>query len=255
MNILTEEEIEEDAIQEEVNEDFPPMKLNEEEAEELALLLSSRINSKKQEEKHKGQRDVYDGEIHEIVNNYLFGLSPSELKSGFSCLSSDGVNVQIQVKSAYSKLKSSLKIKDKKFTETNDKILRLAEIFGLRKANRNAEGKVTEVVEDSINQGRYNFPEDTFEYRSTLTVDPTLVHESQFEEFKKDMVAIGKKYTQRDPETEKPILPSPIKEEQTCIPTNTFHKSRLKLGHAINEKIAQIFQNLSITIPKPKKGK
>lgn len=252
--IISEEHIEEDAIVEEVNKDFPAMQIDDGTMEELMLLLSSRISDAKHEQKYKGKKDVLDGEIHEIVNSYLFGLLPSDLLSGFSVKSSDGANVQIQVKSAYSPPKSSLKVKDKKYTETNDKILRLAEIFSLREAKRDDDGKVTEVTRDDITQGKYNFPEDTFSYRSSIIVDPSLVHSSQMNEFISDVVALGNKYTQRNDDG-KPVMPSPVKEEQKLVAVPTFHKNRLKLGRVINEKIAQIFQNLSITIPKPKKRK
>lgn len=251
--IISEEHIEEDAVVEEVNEDFPAMQIDDDLMEELSALLSSRINDAKAEQRHKGKKDVLDGEIHEIVNNYLFGLLPSDLRSGFS-VKSNGANIQIQVKSAYFPPKSSLKVKDKKYTETNDKILRLAEIFGLREATRDDDGKVTEVTRDDITQGKYNFPDDTFSYRSSIIVDPSLVHSSQMNEFISDIVALGNKYTQRN-EDGKPVMPSPVKEEQKLVAVPTFHKNRLKLGRVINEKIAQIFQNLSITIPKPKKRK
>lgn len=252
--IISEEHIEEDAVVEEINEDFPAMQIDDDLMEELSALLSSRISDAKHEQKYKGKKDVLDGEIHEIVNNYLFGLLPSDLRSGFSVKSSDGANVQIQVKSAYFPPKSSLKVKEKKYTETNDKILRLAEIFGLREAKRDDEGKVTEVTRDDIKQGKYNFPEDTFSYRSNIIVDPSLVHSSQMDEFISDIVALGSKYTQRNDDG-KPVMPSPVKEEQKLVAVPTFHKNRLKLGRVVNEKIAQIFQNLSITIPKPKKKK
>ena len=251
--IISEEHIEEDAVVEEVNEDFPAMQIDDDLMEELSALLSSRINDAKAEQRHKGKKDVLDGEIHEIVNKYLFGLLPSDLRSGFS-VKSNGANIQIQVKSAYFPPKSSLKVKDKKYTETNDKILRLAEIFGLREATRDDDGKVTEVTRDDITQGKYNFPDDTFSYRSSIIVDPSLVHSSQMDEFISDIVALGNKYTQRN-EDGKPVMPSPVKEEQKLVAVPTFHKNRLKLGRVINEKIAQIFQNLSITIPKPKKRK
>ncbi len=250
--IISEEHIQEDAVVEEVNKDFPAMNIDDDTMEELSLLLSSRISDAKHEQKYKGKKEVLDGEIHEIVNSYLFGLQPSDLLSGFSVKSSDGANVQIQVKSAYFPPKSSLKVKDKKYTETNDKILRLAEIFGLREATRDEDGKVTEVTRDDITQGKYDFPDDTFSYRSSIVVDPSLVHSSQMQEFISDVVALGNKYTQRN-EDGKPVMPSPVKEEQKLVALPTFHKNRLKLGRVINEKIAQIFQNLSITIPKPKK--
>lgn len=252
--IISEEHIEEDAVVEEINEDFPAMQIDDDLMEELSSLLSSRINDAKAEQRHKGKKDVLDGEIHEIVNNYLFGLLPSDLRSGFSVKSGDGANIQIQVKSAYFPPKSSLKVKDKKYTETNDKILRLAEIFGLREAKRDDKGKVTEVTRDDITQGKYDFPEDTFSYRSSIIVDPSLVHSSQMKEFISDIVALGNKYTQRNDDG-KPVMPSPVKEEQKLVAVPTFHKNRLKLGRVVNEKIAQIFQNLSITIPKPKKKK
>ena len=254
MTLISEEHIEEDAVVEEINEDFPAMQIDDDLMEELSALLSSRINDAKAEQRHKGKKDVLDGEIHEIVNNYLFGLLPSDLRSGFSIKSSDGVSVQIQVKSAYFPPKSSLKVKDKKYTETNDKILRLAEIFGLREVTRDKDGKVTEVTRDDITQGKYDFPDDTFSYRSSIIVDPSLVHSSQMKEFISDIVALGNKYTQRNDDG-KPVMPSPVKEEQKLVAVPTFHKNRLKLGRVVNEKIAQIFQNLSITIPKPKKRK
>ena len=234
-------------IQEE-DKDYPNIPVAPETASDLGEYLSARVDLSNRIKNLTGQRKVMDGFIHDIVNDIVFEMDPNDLPSGFTAIGEEYEAVQIQIKDSYAPITCNIKSnKQGKISERTDKILRLAEIFNLFSATRSDKGKITQITKDESVDGEFSFPENTFKYKSTISVDPTLVHPDQLGGFIDELVELGMKYTQKNDKGE-PIKLNPVKEEQKLMPSPSFHRQRLKLGKVINQKIAMLFQNISLKL-------
>jgi hypothetical protein len=160
---------------------------------------------------------MIDGSIHEIVNEHLYEHETADsLRNGYLVEGEDGEEVQIQIRKAYRSKKCAIKQKKD--------IMALAEIFELKKNK----------------DGTFPFPAGTFLYRDTIVVDPTKVHPDMFEDFVKDVRALGEKYKQGKL--------NPVSEDTELVASPTFHLGRLKLSKAINLRLHQLFQNIAIKL-------
>jgi hypothetical protein len=216
--------IDEEAV--EANEDYPYLPLDTETEELLAENISQRIQVANEIKTLDGVKKMLDGTIHEIVNDHLYEKeTPETLKGGYMVDGEEGEEVQIQIRNAYRAKKSSIKQKKgQQPRETNKDILALAEIFEL----------------DKNEDGTFPFPAGTFVYKDTIKVDPSKVHPDMFEDFVKDVRALGQKYKQG--------RLNPVSELTELEATIPFHLERLKLSKAINLKLHQLFQNIAIKL-------
>ena len=242
-----------DVIENQEEEKYPLLPVDDDLSEFLAERVSGRCDLKRKLDMTKGQLDVFDGDIREIVNEAVFECSPDELPDGYHVHGvTEGSKVDIQVKNSYRPIASSIKKKkgEKEKKETAPKILQLAEILGLREVERDDDGNITEIVNDTQENGVYNWPEGTFVYRDTIVVDPSVVEPGMMPEFIADMNAVGKKYGKKNDKGQ--VVLSPVKQKTELWVVTTFHRARQALGAKVNKLIAQVFQNLSITMPKEK---
>jgi hypothetical protein len=209
-----------------VNEDYPNLPVDEDTDALLKEEISHRITVCKEIETLIGVKKMIDGTIHEIVNNHLYENETADsFKKGYTLEGEDNEEVQIQIRNAYRAKKCAIKQKKgQEPKETNKDIIALAEIFELKKNK----------------DGTFPFPAGTFLYKDTIVVDPTKVHPDMFEDFVKDVRALGVKYKQG--------RMNPVSEHTELIASPTFHLGRLKLPKKINIKLHEIFQNIAVKL-------
>ena len=88
--------------------------------------------------------------------------------------------------------------------------------------------------------GTFQFPVGTFLYKDAIKVDPSKVNPVMFDEFVKDIRALGEKYKQGKM--------NPVSEKTQLVASPTFHLGRLKLPEETNLKLHNIFQNITIKL-------
>jgi hypothetical protein len=209
-----------------VDENYPYLPVDADIEEIIKEEISHRIHVCKEIETLNGVKKMIDGSIHEIVNEHLYEHETADsLRNGYLVEGEDGEEVQIQIRKAYRSKKCAIKQKKgQEPKETNKDIMALAEIFELKKNK----------------DGTFPFPAGTFLYRDTIVVDPTKVHPDMFEDFVKDVRALGEKYKQGKL--------NPVSEDTELVASPTFHLGRLKLSKAINLRLHQLFQNIAIKL-------
>ena len=209
-----------------VNEDYPYLPVDAEVEDLLKEEISHRICVDNEIKALTGTKKMIDGSIHDIVNEYLYEHETADsLRNGYLVEGEDGEEVQIQIRKGYRAKKCAItQKKGQQPRETNEDILALAEIFEL----------------DKNEDGTFPFPAGTFVYKDTIQVDPSKVNPDMFNEFIKDVRALGDKYKQG--------RLNPVSEHTELVAAPTFHLGRLKLPKAINLKLHQLFQNIAIKL-------
>lgn len=213
-----------DQVQE--NENYPFLPVDGDVDEALKEMLDNRNAVVNEIETLVGVKKHYDSFIHEIVNEHVYTNEDAKsLKGGYMTESGEGHDVQIQFTKRYPAKKAEIKAKKGgKPKEGNEDIVQLAEIFKL----------------DANDDGTFPFPAGTFLYKDTIKLDPSKVNPERFKDFVTEIKALGKKYAQG--------RMNPVSEETQLVADPRFHLGRLKLPKAINLKLHQVFQNITIKL-------